>query len=163
MRQFCRIFYCLAWFDTVECNRLPCPKSKIYDDAVFAGRFRCQLNMFGFSVLIGLSRLIHTHIACEIDTAKNYRSNLPNFLSFAWFHTLEFNRLPWSNTKMYDDAVFADRFRYQLTMSGIRCIDRAISTPSCSYSIWNRYSQNHRSIVRNYLLFEWFDTLEFNR
>ena len=26
--------------------------------------------MFGISVLIGLSRLIHTHIACEIDTAK---------------------------------------------------------------------------------------------
>ena len=26
--------------------------------------------MFEIRVLIGLSRLIHTHIACEIDTAK---------------------------------------------------------------------------------------------
>ena len=70
MRQFGRIFYCLARFDTVEFNRMPCPISKIYDDAVFADRFRYQLTMFGTRVLIGLSRLIHTHIACEIDTAK---------------------------------------------------------------------------------------------
>ena len=42
----------------------------IYDDAVFADRFRYQLTMSGISVLIGLFRLIHTHIACEIDTAK---------------------------------------------------------------------------------------------
>ena len=42
----------------------------MYEDAVFADRFRYQLIMFGISVLIGLSRLIHTHIACEIDNAK---------------------------------------------------------------------------------------------
>ena len=42
----------------------------MYDDAVFADRFRCHLTMFGIAVLIGLSRLIHTRIACEIDTAK---------------------------------------------------------------------------------------------
>ena len=70
MRQFSRIFYCLAGFDTVEFNRLPCPISKTYDDAIFADRFRYQLTIFGIGALIGLSRLIHTHIACEIDTAK---------------------------------------------------------------------------------------------
>ena len=42
----------------------------MYDDAVFAVRFYYQLIVFGIRVLIGLSRLIHTHIACEIDTAK---------------------------------------------------------------------------------------------
>ena len=42
----------------------------MYDDAVFADRFRYQLNMFGIAVLIGLSRLIRAHIAYEIDTAK---------------------------------------------------------------------------------------------
>ena len=42
----------------------------MYDDADFAVRFLYQLNVFGIRVLIGLSRLIHTHIACEIDTAK---------------------------------------------------------------------------------------------
>ena len=47
---------------------------------------------------------------------QNHRSIFPNFLLFAWFDTLEFNRLPWSNNKIHDDAVFADRFRYHLTM-----------------------------------------------
>ena len=41
-------------------------------------------------------------------------------------------------------------------------IDMAISTPSCSHSKWNRYGQNHRSILPNFLLFAWLDTLEFN-
>ena len=42
-------------------------------------------------------------------------------------------------------------------------IDRAISTPSCSYCIWNRHCQNHRSIHPNFVLFAWLDTLEFIR
>ena len=42
----------------------------MYDDAVFADRFRYQLTMFGFPVLIGLSRPLHAHIAYEIDTSK---------------------------------------------------------------------------------------------
>ena len=40
------------------------------DDAVFADRFRYQLTMFGIHVLIGLSRLLHAHIAYETDTDK---------------------------------------------------------------------------------------------
>ena len=47
---------------------------------------------------------------------QNHLSILPNFLLFAWFYTVEFNRLPCSNNKMYDDMVFADRLQYQLTM-----------------------------------------------
>ena len=70
MRQFCRFFYCLAWFDTAEFNSLPCPNNEMYDDAVFDDRFRCQLVMFGIRVLIGISRLLHSHIAYKIDTAK---------------------------------------------------------------------------------------------
>ena len=42
----------------------------MYDDAVFADRFRHQLTMFGVCVLIGLSRRRRAHIAYEIDTAK---------------------------------------------------------------------------------------------
>ena len=42
----------------------------MYDDAVFADRFRYQLTMFGIRVLIGLSRFLHAHVAYEIDTAK---------------------------------------------------------------------------------------------
>ena len=70
MLQFCRFLYCLASFDTVEFNRLPCPKNEMYDDAVFANRFHYQFTMFGISVLIWLSRLLHAHIAYEIDTDK---------------------------------------------------------------------------------------------
>ena len=53
---------------------------------------------------------------------QNHRSTLPNFLLFAWFDTQEFNRLPCSNNKIYDDADFADRFRYQLAMFAIRLL-----------------------------------------
>ena len=53
---------------------------------------------------------------------QNHRRILPNFRLFAWFDTLEFNRLPCSNNKIYDDAGFADRFRYQLAMFGIRVL-----------------------------------------
>ena len=38
----------------------------------------------------------------------------------AWFDTQEFKRLPCSNNMIYHDADFADRFRYQLAMFGIR-------------------------------------------
>ena len=53
---------------------------------------------------------------------QNPRRILPNFLLFAWFDTLEFNRLPCSNNKIYDDADVADRFRYQSAMFGIRVL-----------------------------------------
>ena len=70
MRKFWRFLYCLAWFDTVEFNRLPCPNNEMYGHAVFAIRFRYQLAVFGVRVLIWLSRLLHAHIAYEIDTNK---------------------------------------------------------------------------------------------
>ena len=70
MRQFWRFFYCLAWFDTVEFNRLLCPDNGIYDDAVFSDRFRYQLTIFEIRKLIWLSRLLHAHIAYAIDTSN---------------------------------------------------------------------------------------------
>ena len=85
------------------------------------------------------------------------------FYCLAWFETVEFNRLPCPNNEKYGDASFAIRFRHQLAIFGNACTDMAISTPSCSYFIWNTYWQNHRSISPNFLLFAWFDTLEFNR
>ena len=70
MRKFCRYLYCLAWFDTVEFNRLPWPNNKIYDDADFADRFRYQLGMFRIPVLIWLSWLLHADIGYITDGAK---------------------------------------------------------------------------------------------
>ena len=51
---------------------------------------------------------------------RNHRRTLPNFLLLVWLHIVEFNRLPSPNDKMYYDVVFADRFRYPLTMFGNR-------------------------------------------
>ena len=122
MRQFCRFLYCVAWFDTVEFNRLPCPNNKIYDDTDFAYRFRYQLAMFGIRVLTILT-LSCSYCICN-RYWQNHRCILPNFLLFAWFDTLEFNCLPSSNNKICDDAVFADRFRYHWTMFGMGILIR---------------------------------------
>ena len=43
----------------------------MFDDAVFADRFRYLLTMFEIRALIGLSRLLHADILYEIDTAKS--------------------------------------------------------------------------------------------
>ena len=40
------------------------------DDMDLADRFRYHLTMFAIRLLIWLSRLLHAHIAYEIDTAK---------------------------------------------------------------------------------------------
>ena len=74
---------------------------------------------------------------------QNHRRILPNFQLFVWLHMVEFNRLPCQNDKMYDGVVFADRFRYQLTMFEVFEIDMAISTPIYSYCISNSYIKNH--------------------
>ena len=42
----------------------------MYDDVVFADRFRYPLTMFGNPVWTGLSRLLHAHITYEADIAK---------------------------------------------------------------------------------------------
>ena len=65
-----QILYCLAWFDTVEFNRLLCANNKMHDEVVFDDRFLYSLTMFGNRVLIMLSRLVHAHIAYEIGAAK---------------------------------------------------------------------------------------------
>ena len=63
-------FLLYVWFDTVQFNRLPCPNDKKYDDVVFVDRFHYQLTLFWNRLFIGLSRLLHAHIAYEIDNAK---------------------------------------------------------------------------------------------
>ena len=88
----------------------------MYDDSVLMIDSAINFDMFRIRVLIGLSRLVHAPIAYETDTAKKHRSILPYFLLFAGSGTAEFNRLPCSNNKIYDDVFFVDRFRYQLTM-----------------------------------------------
>ena len=115
-QQFCRCFNYLAWFNTFEFNRLLCPNDNMYDDEICADRFRYPFAMCGSRLLIGLSRLHHAHIAYEIDTVKMIAAFCRISYLFVWFYTVEFNRLPCPNDKMYDDAAFDVRFRYPFTM-----------------------------------------------
>ena len=121
---------------------------------VFADRFRYQFTMFVIRILIGLSRLLHAHIAYEIYTAKIFAALLR--ISYFLHDLIRLNSIVChvQTQRCIDDAVFDDRFRYQWTM---------FVTPSCSYCIWNRWWQNDRSILPNFLLFAWFDKVEFNR
>ena len=138
MRQLCIFFYCLASFDTVEFNRLPCPNNKMYDDAVFAGRFRYQLTMFGIRILIGLSRHPHGHIAYEIDVAKIIAAFC--WISHCLYDMIRLNSIDchvqWTRFRMID-------FHWSISISIDNVwslyIDRTISTPWYSYYIWNSY------------------------
>ena len=122
MRQFCRFVYCLAWFDTDKFNRLLCSKNEMYDDAVFANLISLSIGYVWNSCIdMAISILSCWYCICSRYWQNNC-SILPNFLLFARFDTLEFNRLPCSNNKIYDDADFANRFRYQLAMLGIRVL-----------------------------------------
>ena len=118
--QFCRFFYCLAWFDTVEFNRLPCQSNKMYDDAGFADLIPLAIEYIWNS---SIDRAISTPSLsyCIWNRyIQNHRSILPNFLLLASFDTVEFNRLPCSKNKKNNDAVFGDRFRYELGMFRFR-------------------------------------------
>ena len=115
MRQFCRFFNFLAWFDTVEFNGLPCSNDKKYDDVVFDDRFRYQLTMFGIRLLIGLYPLLHIHIAYEIDPSKSSQHSAEFPIDcMIWYGWIQSSAM--FNTRIYDKVVFAERFRYQLTM-----------------------------------------------
>ena len=132
-----------AWFDTVEFNRMLCSNNKKNNDAVFSDRFRYQLAMFRFRVLIRLSQLLDAHIAYEIDTAKIIAAF---FQISYWLHDLirlEFNRLPCSKSKMYDDVVFDDWFRYQLTMFEVCTLLGLSGLLYNSYCIWDSYIKNN--------------------
>ena len=93
----------------------------IYDDLVFAIRFRYQLTLFSIGIHIAMSTLSCSYCIWN-RYFQNHRSIMPNFLLFAWFDTVELNRLPCLNNKMYDDVVFADRFWYQLAIFRIRLL-----------------------------------------
>ena len=134
MRHYRRFFYGLAWLDTVEFNRLPCPNCKMYGDVVFAVRFGYKLTMFLHHVLLGLCRLLHAHIAYEIDISKIiaeiYR------ISFSLCDLIRLNSI----------ACLIQTTRCRMILIPISVdyvwslyIDRAISTPRYSYWIWKSY------------------------
>ena len=54
---------------------MPCPNDKMYDDAVFADRFRYTLSMFGNQTRIRLSQFLYTYIAYEVAMYKISNGN----------------------------------------------------------------------------------------
>ena len=125
MRQFCRFLYCLAWFDTVEFNRQPCPNNEMYDDAVFASRLHYQLTMFEIRVLIWLSRFFHAHIAYVIDTDKIIASLFR--ISYCLLDLICWNSI--------DSHVQTTRY----TMMQISLIDSAINWLCLEFEYWYGY------------------------
>ena len=129
MRQFCRFLYCLAWFDTVEFNRLPCPKNEMYDDAVFANRFHYQLTTFGIRVLIWLSWFFHAHIAYVIDTEKKIMAAFFR-ISYSLLVLIRLNSIV-----CHDQTT-----RY--TMMRISLIDSAINWLCLKFGYWYGYLES---------------------
>ena len=142
MRKFSRFFYCLAWSETVEFNRLPCPKNEMYDDVVSANRFQYQLTMFGIRVLIWLSRFFHAHLAYVIDTDKSSQHSSEFLIvCLIWYARIQSCAM----FKQQDIRWCSFRWSIPLTFDYVWnvYIDTAISTPYYSYCVWNSYIKNH--------------------
>ena len=115
MPQFCTLFYCLAWFRTVEFNFRPSPKNEMYDDAIFCWSISPSIDYVWSSITDRLSSLLHAHIAYEINTAKIVaafcRISYFCMIWYGWIHSSAiFNQqdVRWCG--------FDARFRYQLAM-----------------------------------------------
>ena len=108
------------------------------------------------------------HKLLVLDVSLHYVQRVPCaailqiFLLFGmiWYCQIQ---LP-AVSKQRDVRLYGFRWSIPLSIDYVcnLSIDRSISTPSCSYYIWNRYCQNHRSILPHFLLFSWLDTVEFN-
>ena len=134
MRQFSRFFNCLAWFVTTNSTHAV---TKQQDVRWCHFRWSIPLSIdYVLNSIIDRAISTHSCSCCMWNRwCQNHCSILPNFQLFAWFNTVEFNRLPYGKSKMYDDVVFDDGLRYQLTYVWSVYIDRAISTPWYSYCI----------------------------
>ena len=91
---------------------------------------------------------------------QNHRSILANFPLFEWLYTVAFQ----STAEYKRQDVRWCSFRWSIPLSigyfSESGMDRIISTPSCSYCIWNRFYRNHRRILPNFLLL--YDYLRMN-
>ena len=135
-------FLVFAWFDTPEFNRLPCSNNEMYGDAVFAIRFRYQLAIFRMPLLIWLPRLLHAHVAYEIDTDKIIAA----FFRISYC-LLDLIRWIQSSAMIKQQDIRWCSFRWSIPLSFDYVwkwyIDTAISTPLYSCCIWISYIKNH--------------------
>ena len=127
MWQFCRFFYCLASFDTL--NSIVCRVQPIrYTMTKFSLiDFVIKLTMFEIRVFGKAISTPSCSYCVGNSCCQNHSRNLPNWPLYSMIDTDEFNRLPTPNDRMYFGEVFAGRFHNRT--------DRVISTPSWSYGI----------------------------
>ena len=114
LRQFCRFFYGLAWYDTVEFNRLPCPNNKMYDDAVLADLIPQSI---GYVWNSSFDRAISTpsfSYCIWIDTAKIIAAFLRiTYFFMIWYRWIQSYAMVKQQGVRWDG--FDNRFRYHLT------------------------------------------------
>ena len=116
------LFLSLIWY--VKFNRLPCSNDKIYDDEVLC-----------------IARAIST-FSCSYRIWNSYCQNhrrimqsLPlfNMISYGWIQS------PVVSKRKDVQWCFRWWIAFFIDYAWNGCIDRAISTPSWPYCIWNSY------------------------
>ena len=121
MRKFCRFVYCLAWFDTVDFKPV---LSKRQDVRWCNFRWSIPLSI-DYIWKSGIDKVISTP-SCSYCIwnryCQNHRRILPNFLLFCMITYGWIQSPAVQMNKMYADVVFADRFRYPLTIFGYRVL-----------------------------------------
>ena len=138
MRHLCRFFDYLAWYDIVEFNCLPSPNNEMYDHAVFADRFLCQLSMFGIQVLIGYldSFMLVLHMIYILTKSSQHSTEFP-IVCTIWYGWIQ------SFAMFKKQHVRWCGFRWSIPISidyvWSVYIDMAIYTLWYSYCIWNSY------------------------
>ena len=134
------VLFSMIWYCRVQSPAVS--QRKMYDDVVFAHRFSYALTMFGNRELIGLSRLLHAHIAYEKIQPKS-STNIVEFptVCMIWYGWIQSSAM----FKQKDVRWYIFRWSIAISIDYVwsRCIDRAISTPRFSFCIWNSYIKNH--------------------
>ena len=105
------------------------------------------------------------HKALVLDGSLQYVKCVPYAAILKMFPLFSMLSYCWVQVSKQQDVRWWN-FRWSIPLYIVyvweSIIDGVISTPSCSYSIWNRYCQNDRRILPNILLLIWFYTVEFN-
>ena len=127
----------------------------MYDDVIFADRFRYPLTMFGNPVLIKLSRVLDAHIAYEADPAKI-------IAAFCWIYYCLCDYLKLNSIDCRVQTTICTMMEFSLVDSVIHRIclrvmyGYVISTPSSSYCICNRYFKYIAAFCRiSYCLYDY--------
>ena len=113
LRQFCRFFYGLAWFDTVEFNRLPCPNNKMY--AILADLIPQSIGYVWNSSFDTAISTPSFSYCIWIDTAKIIAALLRiTYFVMIWYRWIQLYAIVKQQDVRWCD--FDDRFRYQFNL-----------------------------------------------